>query len=66
MGSAYSKVEWLGFLLGVAEAGFFPGVIYFLTKWFPANARTRVIGMFYFGAPLAFIFGSPLSGRPSR
>jgi MFS family permease len=52
----------LRFLLGVAEAGFFPGVIYFLTKWFPADARTRVIGMFYFGAPLAFIFGSPLSG----
>ena len=50
------------FLLGVAEAGFFPGVIYFLTKWFPASSRTRVIGMFYFGAPLAFIFGSPLSG----
>ena len=50
------------FCLGVAEAGFFPGVIYFLTKWFPASARTRVIGMFYFGAPLAFIFGSPLSG----
>ncbi len=52
----------LRFLLGVAEAGFFPGVIYFLTKWFPVHARTRVIGMFYFGAPLAFIFGSPLSG----
>lgn len=52
----------LRFLLGVAEAGFFPGVIYFLTQWFPAKARTRVLGMFYFGAPLAFIFGSPLSG----
>ena len=52
----------LRFLLGVAEAGFFPGVIYYLTKWFPASARTRVIGLFYFGAPLAFIFGSPLSG----
>lgn len=52
----------LRFLLGVAEAGFFPGVIYYLTRWFPAAARTRVIGMFYFGAPLAFIFGSPLSG----
>lgn len=49
-------------LLGVAEAGFFPGVIYFLTKWVPGHARTRVLGMFYFGAPLAFIFGSPLSG----
>jgi len=52
----------LRFLLGAAEAGFFPGVIYFLTQWFPAQARTRVLGMFYFGAPLAFIFGSPLSG----
>lgn len=52
----------LRFLLGVAEAGFFPGVIYFLTLWFPARFRTRVLGMFYFGAPLAFIFGSPLSG----
>jgi MFS family permease len=52
----------LRFLLGVAEAGFFPGVIYYLTKWIPAQDRTRVIGMFYFGAPLAFIFGSPLSG----
>lgn len=50
------------FLLGVAEAGFFPGVIYFLTQWFPAQARTRALGIFYFGAPLAFIFGSPLSG----
>lgn len=52
----------LRFLLGVAEAGFFPGIIYFLSKWFPVHARTRVIGLFYFGAPLAFIFGSPLSG----
>lgn len=52
----------LRFLLGVAEAGFFPGAIYFLTQWFPAHARTRVIGLFYFGAPLAFVFGSPLSG----
>jgi MFS family permease len=61
---AHNEISFyaLRFLLGVAEAGFFPGVIYFLTRWFPASARTRVIGMFYFGAPLAFIFGSPLSG----
>ncbi|WMY12335.1 MFS transporter [Paraburkholderia phenoliruptrix] len=52
----------LRFLLGVAEAGFFPGVIYYLTHWFPQRARARAVGMFYFGAPLAFIFGSPLSG----
>jgi sugar phosphate permease len=50
------------FLLGVAEAGFFPGVIYYLTHWFPQSSRARAVGVFYFGAPLAFIFGSPLSG----
>ncbi|SIS85793.1 MFS transporter [Insolitispirillum peregrinum] len=52
----------LRFLLGVAEAGFFPGVILYITYWFPAHVRGRVMGFFYFGAPLAFIFGSPLSG----
>jgi len=52
----------LRFLLGVAEAGFFPGVIYYLTRWFPQAARARALGVFYFGAPLAFMFGSPLSG----
>ncbi|WP_233860388.1 MFS transporter [Paraburkholderia sp. HD33-4] len=52
----------LRFLLGVAEAGFFPGIIYYLTTWFPQSARARAVGLFYFGAPLAFIFGSPLSG----
>lgn len=52
----------LRFSLGVAEAGFFPGIIYFLTRWFPQSARGRALGVFYFGAPLAFIFGSPLSG----
>lgn len=52
----------LRFLLGVAEAGFFPGVILYLTYWFPNAARGKAMGFFYFGAPLAFIFGSPLSG----
>lgn len=50
------------FLLGAAEAGFFPGVILYLTYWFPAAARAKAMGLFYFGAPLAFILGSPLSG----
>jgi MFS family permease len=49
-------------LLGIAEAGFFPGVILFLTYWVPSQFRGRVNGLFYFGAPLAFIFGGPLSG----
>ena len=49
-------------LLGIAEAGFFPGVILYLTFWIPAEFRGRVNGLFYFGAPLAFIFGGPISG----
>lgn len=52
----------LRFALGVAEAGFFPGVILYLTYWFPSAHRAQAMGFFYFGAPLAFIFGSPLSG----
>ena len=52
----------LRFLLGVAEAGFFPGVILYLTYWFPSRARGRMLGLFYFGAPLAFILGGPVSG----
>jgi MFS family permease len=52
----------LRLLLGAAEAGFFPGVILYLTYWFPARERGRIYGLFYFGAPLAFIIGSPVSG----
>ena len=49
-------------VLGAFEAGFFPGAILYLTLWFPDRDRARVTGLFYFGAPLAFIFGAPLSG----
>ncbi|HWR45693.1 MFS transporter [Sporomusa sp.] len=49
-------------LLGICEAGFFPGIIYYLTFWFTSSRRSSVMGLFYFGAPLSFIFGSPLSG----
>jgi MFS family permease len=52
----------LRFILGACEAGFFPGVILYLTYWFPDQHRAKVMGLFYFGAPLAFIFGAPLSG----
>ena len=52
----------LRLLLGAAEAGFFPGVILYLTYWFPRLVRARIFGVFYFGAPLAFIFGGPISG----
>jgi MFS family permease len=52
----------LRLLLGFAEAGFFPGVILYLTYWFPNRVRGQIMGQFYFGAPLAFIFGGPVSG----
>jgi ACS family tartrate transporter-like MFS transporter len=49
------------FLLGVAEAGFFPGMIFYLTLWFPQAYRARVNAYFYSGIPLAFVLGGPLS-----
>jgi MFS transporter, ACS family, inner membrane transport protein len=51
------------FLLGITEAGFFPGVIYYLTYWYPTSARARSVGLFYYGAPLALSLGGPLSGQ---
>jgi MFS family permease len=51
------------FLLGITEAGFFPGVIFYLTYWYPAASRARSIGLFYYGAPLALTFGGPISGQ---
>lgn len=50
------------FLLGAAEAGFFPGIILYLTYWFPEKQRTRALGLFYFGVPVAMLIGNPLSG----
>ena len=52
----------LRFFLGVAEAGFFPGVIYFLMQWFPASRRARVLSIFYIATPLSGAIGGPLSG----
>ncbi|WP_199751697.1 MULTISPECIES: MFS transporter [unclassified Asaia] len=52
----------LRMMLGIAEAGFFPGIMLYLTFWFPERERTRVLGVFYFGYPLAMTFGNPLSG----
>jgi MFS family permease len=49
-------------LLGIAEAGFFPGIILFLSNWFPAKTRSQTMGVFYFGFPLALLLGSPVSG----
>jgi len=52
----------LRFLLGVAEAGFFPGVILYLTYWFPSARRGRIIALFMTGIPVAGLIGGPISG----
>jgi MFS transporter, ACS family, tartrate transporter len=51
----------LRFLLGAAEAGFFPGIILYLSYWFPTRQRAAVTALFMAAAPLSTIFGSPLS-----
>lgn len=62
----FTRGDWsfvgLRLLLGAAEAGFFPGAIVFMTYWFPARERGQVLGLFYFGFPIALTIGSPLSG----
>ena len=50
------------FLLGAAEAGFFPGVILFLTYWFPAAYRAQIVAVFMVAIPLSSFLGSPISG----
>ncbi|MHC2433217.1 MFS transporter [Bradyrhizobium sp. USDA 4451] len=52
----------LRFLLGAAEAGFFPGIILYLSYWFPARQRAAVTALFMAAAPLSTVLGSPLSG----
>lgn len=49
------------FLLGVAEAGFFPGVIFFLGLWFPRVRRARIVALVYAAVPVSILLGSPLS-----
>jgi MFS transporter, ACS family, tartrate transporter len=49
------------FLLGAAEAGFFPGVILYLTYWFPSEYRARIIGLFTVAIPFSSFLGSPIS-----
>jgi len=52
----------LRFLLGVAEAGFLPGILLYLTYWYPAQHRGRITALFLAGIPLAGMVGGPLSG----
>ncbi|MEI6713740.1 MAG: MFS transporter [Verrucomicrobiota bacterium] len=62
----FVRDEWsfygLRFILGVSEAGFSPGVILFSTYWFPAQDRSKALGIYYLGAPIAMVLGGPISG----
>ena len=52
----------LRFLLGVAEAGFFPGIILYLTYWYPAEYRARFLAAFGIAVPISTVIGAPISG----
>ncbi len=54
---------WARFLLGLAEAGFFPGVLVYLTHWFREKDRAKVVAIFMTAIPFSNIFGSPLAGQ---
>src|SRR6266567_2606729 len=64
MGFVQTKTQFysLRFLLGAAEAGFFPGIIVYLSHWFRHQDRAKVVAMFMAAQPIAIIFGAPLSG----
>lgn len=64
LGFAWNQTSFyvLRFLLGVAEAGFFPGVLYTLTLWFPQSHRARAIGMFMIASALANAIGAAIGG----
>src|SRR5215469_11320548 len=49
-------------LLGVAEAGLYPGILYYMTLWFPQRHRTRVMGLFTLGSALGNMLGAMLGG----
>jgi MFS family permease len=65
-GIAFVKEEWhfylIRFVLGAAEAGFFPGVILYLTWWYPTTIRARIVALFLTAIPVAGLIGGPLSG----
>ncbi len=61
--SAEHTFYLLRVLLGFAEAGFFPGIIFFLTLWFPASHRARIVGYFMAAIPLSSALGSPVSAN---
>ena len=62
-GAVYVFQFWgVRFMLGLAEAGFYPGVIVYLTHWFPRRDRSRTLAWFFIGTPIAQIVGPPVCG----
>jgi ACS family tartrate transporter-like MFS transporter len=62
-GISYEGIFYtLRLLLGACEAGFFPGIIFYLTLWFPAVYRARVVSLFMLAIPISSVVGSPISG----
>lgn len=55
------QLYWLRFFLGIAEAGFFPGAILFLSLWVPQRFRSQVLASFYIAQPLTIVVGAPLA-----
>ncbi|MFS0784445.1 MFS transporter [Bacillus sp. 1P06AnD] len=58
---SFTHVAILRFLLGVCEAGFFPGMIYYFTFWFPMRYRARITSIFFIAGPIAAAIGAPIS-----
>jgi len=59
--STIEGLNWLRFFLGVAEAGFFPGAILFLSQWVPAKHRSSILAIFYIFQPLTTVVGAPVA-----
>jgi MFS family permease len=59
--SSVEGLYTLRLLLGIAEAGFFPGAIFFLSLWVPARYRSKILSLFYIAQPLTVVFGAPLA-----
>ena len=59
---SFEHLAILRFILGVAEAGFFPGAILFLSLWVPSRHRGKILALFYLAQPLSTVFGAPLAG----
>lgn len=56
----------LRFLLGAAESGFLPGIVYYLTRWLPGKARAGILALLYLAIPLSSVIGSPISAALLR